>query len=548
MNIFNKLVNIYLKFFNKKYYKIIQHNKKYFKNFKTKSKNKILIEFNGWSNHQIVSSYIGNYLSKKYNAELVAFPGYKYSAIISFYEKIIWRFVNLFGKNVLVYQSFGVQKLLIPYKKKLENYLNKNFPLRKIPNTKKTFIDFKINQVKIGDAIYDSYLKENRVGTVDVCSKKFYDHFKKNISLFLFWDEYLKKNKVKAICSSHSVYHYALLVRLGIKYSIPTFVTQSSEQIYRLNKKSNIIETHFKNYPKIFARQTKKNKKNFLDFAKKKMNMHLKGRLSAIPYVHKFSFSNKVSSHRVIIPNKKIKILIASQCFIDAPHNYGKNLFTDHLEWLNYLAKFINSKKNKYDWYLKTHNNLSPISQNIIYDYLKKNKKIKLIPSNTPNNKIAKNGIDFVLTCWGSVGFEFAAMNINVINASRNNPHIKYNFNHNPKSIKEYFNLIKNLNRNKKKINKLKVLEYFFMKFYFYPQNWLLFNIDNPSNTPDNFGNSRVEQTQPIFFNHWTNYCNADIHTQTLKKIKNFIDSKNYCFEYENLESDLDKLIRDNVL
>ena len=86
------------------------------------------------------------------------------------------------------------------------------------------------------------------------------------------------------------------------------------------------------------------------------------------------------------------------------------------------------------------------------------------------------------------------------------------------------------------------------MKFYFYPQNWLLFNIDNPSNTPDNFGNSRVEQTQPIFFNHWTNYCNADIHTQTLKKIKNFIDSKNYCFEYENLESDLDKLIRDNVL
>ena len=64
MNIFNKLVNIYLKFFNKKYYKIIQHNKKYFKNFKTKSKNKILIEFNGWSNHQIVSSYIGNYLSK----------------------------------------------------------------------------------------------------------------------------------------------------------------------------------------------------------------------------------------------------------------------------------------------------------------------------------------------------------------------------------------------------------------------------------------------------------------------------------------------------
>ncbi len=548
MNIFNKVANIYLKFFNKNYYKIIQHNKKYFKNFNNKSKNIILIEFNRWSNLQIVFSYIGNYLSKKYESELVAFPGYKYSAIISLYEKLTWWIGSSCGKNFLVYKSFGVKKFLIPCKKDLENYMNKNFPMRKISKLRKNFINLKINQVKIGDAIYDSYLKENRVGTAEIYSQKFYKHFKKNISLFLFWDEYLKKNKVKAICTSHSVYHYALLVRLGIKYSIPTFVTQSSEQIYRLNNKSNIIETNFKNYPKIFARITKKNKKIFLNFAKKKMNMHLKGRLSAIPYVYKSSFSNKVSSHKVINPNKKIKILIASQCFIDAPHNYGDNLFVDHLEWLNYLAKFINSKKNKYDWYLKTHNNLNPISENIIYDYLKENTKIKLIPKNIPNNKIAKDGIDFVLTCWGSVGFEFAAMNINVINASKNNPHIKYNFNHNPKSIKEYFKLIENLNRNKKKINKLKVLEYFFMKFYFYPKNWLLFNIENPNNTPDNFGNTRLEQTRPVFFNHWTNYCNADIHSQTLKKIKNFVDSKNYCFMYENLESDLNKLIKNNVL
>ena len=548
MYLFNKVVHTYLKLFHKECYKIIKHNKKYFKNFSYKSNDIILIEFNRWSNLQVVFSYLGNYLSKKYNSCLVAFPGYKYSANISFHEKLIWWFSSLFGKNFLIYKSFGVKEFLIPYKKNSENYIKNNFSIKKILKKKKSFIELRINQVKIGDAIYDSYLKENRVGTADINSKEFYKHFIKNISLFLFWEEFLKKKKVKAICTSHSVYHYAILARLGVKYSIPTFVTQSNEQIYRLNKKNNIIETNFKNYAKTFAKLSKKEKTFFLNFAKKKLSLHLKGQLSAIPYVSKSSFSNKVLSTKVITTNKKIKILIASQCFVDSPHNYGNNLFIDHLEWLNYLAKFIDSKKNKYDWYLKTHNNLNPISKNIITKYLKKNSKIKHIRKDTPNNKIAKDGIDFVLTCWGSVGFEFAAMGVNVINASINNPHIAYNFNHNPKSIKAYINLLENLKRKKIKINNSKVLEYFFMKFYYYPNNWLLFNIKNPDKTPINFGNSRLEQTRPEFFNYWTKYCNEDINKQNFKKIKSFVNSKNYCIEYRNLDCDIQKLIKLNVL
>ena len=549
MNILNCAFNVYLKLFQKEYYKIIKHNKKNFKKSDTKKKNIILVEFNRWCNLQIVFSYLGNYLAKKYNAKIIAFPGYKFTAIISFYEKLSWGLSKYFGKTFHVYKSFGTEEFLIPSVNfNQEYFIKKKINIKEIFKNKFKFLNLKIDKIKIGDAVYDSYLKENKVGTVDIRSKEFYYHFMKNISLLIFWENYIKKNNIKAICTSHSVYHYAILVRLGIKYSIPTFVTQSSEQIYRLNKKSNIIETHFKKYPKMFAKLSKKNRKIFLNFARKKLNLHLKGKSSAIPYVSKPSFSDKVSSTKVIAPNKKIKVLIASHCFVDSPHNYGNNLFVDHLEWLNYLAKFINSKKNNYVWYLKTHNNLSPISKSIIFDYLKKNKDIKYISDNVPNNIIAKNGIDFVLTCWGSVGFEFAAMNINVINASVNNPHIKYNFNHNPKSIRNYSNLIKNLNKSKKKINKLKVLEYFFMKFYFYPRNWLLFKIDNPKSTPNHFGNPRFEQTRPIFFNHWTNYCNVDIHTQTFKKIKNFVNSKNYCFEYENLECDLTKLIRDNVL
>ena len=545
MNLINKVVSLYLKLFKKNYYKIIKHNLKYFETTNSKKKKIILVEFNHWCNIQVALSYLSSYLSKKYNSEICAYPGYKYSGITSLFEKLMW-FVSIFlGKNFLVYKSFGVKKFILP-SKKFQNYLSRKNSI--IFKNKSKFLNFKIDNIKLGDAIYDSYLKENQVGSANIQSMEFYEHFKKNFSLFLFWKDFLKKNKVKAICSSHSVYHYAILVRLGIKNKIPTYVTQANEQIYRLDNKYQIIETHFKTFPKLFKKINNKNRKTYLSFAKKKLSLHLKGKLSAIPYVLKSSFSQNLQNKKLFRSNNKIKILIASQCFIDSPHNYGNNLFPDHLHWLKFLSKFINNKNYNYEWFLKTHNDLNPISKNIILNFLKKNKNIKYINENTPNNKIAKDGMDFVLTCWGSVGFEYAAMGVNVINASQNNPHIAYNFNYHPKSVKEYSHIIKNLKNYKKEIDKNSVLEYFFMKFYFYPKNWLLFNVKNPKSTPLNFGNSRLEQTRPIFFNYWTNYCNTDINEQNFQKIKNFVDSNNYCFEYENLGCRLSDLIKTNAL
>ena len=46
---------------------------------------------------------------------------------------------------------------------------------------------------------------------------------------------------------------------------------------------------------------------------------------------------------------------------------------------------------------------------------------------------------------YGTIGFEYAAMNIPVINASLNNPHIAYDFNINPKTRENYQKILKNL-------------------------------------------------------------------------------------------------------
>ena len=53
--------------------------------------------------------------------------------------------------------------------------------------------------------------------------------------------------------------------------------------------------------------------------------------------------------------SNKIKILIATHSFVDSPHCFGNNFFTDHYDWLDSLGKISNEVD--YDWYIKCHPN-----------------------------------------------------------------------------------------------------------------------------------------------------------------------------------------------
>ena len=76
---------------------------------------------------------------------------------------------------------------------------------------------------------------------------------------------------------------------------------------------------------------------------------------------------------------------------------------------------------------------------------INENPHFKLLPDEYPHKKIVENGIDVVLTGYGSVGIEYALLGVPVINASVNNPHKNYNFNLHPKNLSEYENLLCNL-------------------------------------------------------------------------------------------------------
>ena len=72
---------------------------------------------------------------------------------------------------------------------------------------------------------------------------------------------------------------------------------------------------------------------------------------------------------------------------------------------------------------------------------------MRILNPNYSHKQIISEGIDFVITQHGSVGYEYAYLGIPVINSSINNPQISYKFNINPKSKLDFIKRVRNLKK-----------------------------------------------------------------------------------------------------
>jgi hypothetical protein len=281
----------------------------------------------------------------------------------------------------------------------------------------------------------------------------------------------------------------------------------------------------FKFFKKTF--KLLKDKENKLLTAKKQLDKRFKGEIGVdMLYSSKSAYTGYDNNKRVIKKNKKIKIIIAPHCFFDSPHGLGQNLHVDFYLWLLHLVKI--SKKTNYDWYIKTHPDYIPKNLQIIKEFVKKNPQFKLLNPKTSHNQIINEGINFALTIYGTIGVEYAAKNIPVINASQNNPHINYTFNINPKTKTEYEKILINLNNIKKRINVKEVYEYYYMKNIYSEKSVF---IDDYYKLINNLGggiDGYKAMNSTSVYKYILNEFKKDNYNKKIFKINNFLNNKEY--------------------
>ena len=177
-----------------------------------------------------------------------------------------------------------------------------------------------------------------------------------------------------------------------------------------------------------------------------------------------------------------------------------------------------------YDWYIKTHPDYLPNTMNVIKSFIQKYPKFHLLPADSSHHQIIAEGINVVLTTYGTIGFEFAALGVPVVNASLNNPHIAYNFNLHPKSVDEYRETLRNLEQINLKIDINEVYEYYFMKHLYKSSNWLF---DNYEKMQEELG-GYYEQYSPKIYEAWMLELSFAKHAGILEKLDIFVDSGEY--------------------
>jgi len=445
----------------------------------------------------------------------------------NFLQNIKWKIGNLLSISSFgIHRSFGVSDIFWPK-------INKEIDLKALRELNRfdkkirsndDLENYKIKNILVGDLIYDSYLKKTLSPSIDVRSKEFKLFFLDCLRLFYYWEDYFKNYKVKSVVLYHSVYVSALPLRFALEKKIPSYVADIGK-LYRLTNKRKFNHLECLEYKKNFNSFSAIEKKKKLNLAKQMLSEKFNGRLSSELYYMSKSAFGRINKKKILKKSNRIKILISPHAFCDSPHAFGKAFFPDFYIWLKNLGEI--STITNYDWYIKCHPDPQTYFDNtsdVIKKFINKYPKIIYLKPTSSHNQIISEGIDYVLTVYGTIASEYPYFGVNSINASRNHSQINYKFSITPKNRKEYLHLIKNLKKPNLIIKKKEILEHYYMKYAYHNERWFFNDINKVKKSIKGYKNFFTD----LMYKYWLEEFQFEDHMKRYKKIKKFIYSNKY--------------------
>ena len=304
-------------------------------------------------------------------------------------EPLILHKSNLSEEKKNLYKKFGIEKF---YNLDDKKYFFKNFFFNiyyfsytlfyLLFNDIENFINkFDLKNCKIGDLIYDSYIRHKR----DFYNpKKFSLHFLREVFISIvtfnsilhilkFYNNRVKKIVITQFCYSNIS---TLLAKQCLNNKIKTFLL-SGPSLFKIENYDAFI------HPFCITKK-KLDKTEFKSKEKKIYHKYLKRRFSGKVWTHpdvakayskRKSFTLEMLLQKLSIPKdvkfKKI-ILFGCHAFKDAPHSTGKHIFRDYFDHLDKTIEFIKHKKD-FLWIFKPHPSRNFFNEdNFLNDYFKK--------------------------------------------------------------------------------------------------------------------------------------------------------------------------------
>ena len=482
-------------------------------NKKPQAKGKVLVEAQQVPSNQVALSIFLPILTKEYESSVTTYRMMEKRKLTKLKQNLRYFFS-------LLPRMGSTEFLFVPYIKHLRSEYGaelKNLCLQ--INSPSSLESFNYKGVPIGDLIYDRYLNLTQLPTLDFHDPRLVDCIDECIQYFNYWEEYFEQNRITALCVSHSVYHFAIPVRVAWKFNINVFQI-SAEAVFRLTNNSPHDFTTGIEYAQTFKQLPPNIKKLGKGEAKIRLESRLKGQISSdMPYMSTSPFQQSDDNERELIrKSNKLKVLIATHDFYDAPHGYGLGFYPDFYVWLERLHEL--SKLVNYDWYLKVHTEAPSRQISVISEFVATHPTFTLLPTETTHNQLLKQGIDIALTVHGTIGLEYPALGKAVVNASLNNPHAGYSFSITPADVAEYERMILNLQEVQNSINMDEIYEFYFMKHIYHLQTWIYRSYPKYLSDMDGYKNSMTSKAFGYFLSTTNKYDRHTLEKVVLRFLK----------------------------
>jgi hypothetical protein len=379
------------------------------------------------------------------------------------------------------FNFFWIYKLCRTYGIKRKDIIISNFfwPGFKKPDhvrftTKEQILDIKFQNIRIGELIYDTYLRFRSQYTMDVSDPSLNDIVGYSKKMVEMWSNELDKYSIKTLLLPYTSYiHWGIPAYVSLEKNIEVLSYGSiSYVLSSITKKHPYHSKNFHRYRNLFSQVENPNPKRKL--AEDTLNQRLAGVIDVgTHYMKRSAFDSTVKQE--FLSGTRSWCVVFLHCFFDSPHIYGESLFPDFYEWLIHILLQAKELPHQ-DYYFKEHPNALPENKKIVQeikDRFSEYSNIIFLSEDISNKQIIEQKPSAIFTVYGTVAHEFASLGIPVIVAGEN-PQSDYGFIHKPESIKEFDHYIRNFPTIglPESYNKEEIYEFFYMHYLFYSEKF----------------------------------------------------------------------------
>lgn len=422
----------------------------------------VLVPFDSRHDQNSVQyAYCSNYLAEKYDASIYGYC--RYGASVKNASSVVLDIYKAFNVAGLVDSSLNEEM-----QRESDDIFNVLW------EHLYTWADWKnitVYDICFGTTVIRDFLREN-VPDYDLRSERMRTFIKKTVDTIVFWYHYIQEHDIVTVLLADAVCWEGYIRDIAITKGIPVYAVEyTMERTY--------VDFHGRTdsclyYKDMWKQLSVKEQQYGIKWAKEHIDKRIKGSLEEVEGAgaNRSSFSEKYKGERVLDNDDAVKILICPHIFEEDSYWYGDQIFDNsYMEWLCHIGE-LSEKTPGYHWYLKMHPYSRRRDWMILENYVKRYPKIKMLPLDVTPNQLKREGAGYALTVCGTIGHEYPALGIQVINAGRN-PHSAFDFTWNPTTKEEYDELIMNLDKLEPKDNLEELYQFYSMHYLFYDREYI---------------------------------------------------------------------------